>query len=307
VRLRFTERSCLVEILIDNPSLALLGLAYLAGILVALAGWARHPRASLLAIVGFTGLLLLLVMPAIFRFLDLPLLHRSFYRISLALEAIAVAALIAGFALDRRATSSESLAGRRSIADEPRLTGAAQQQQQIPVVKPISKGLCLGSIVFGFGLSALLVGFLLVVFLQGKGRDREIVPLLMFPALLPALVSMIVVCVLIHRMWSSIQHRAVRTSPAAAVGLLFVPLFNLYWVFQAYWGWTKDSNRFAESRKLPVAPMPESLALVVCVLSLCAAIPVFGIFIAFVNCLLMLLFLNSAIDGVNALARVRAA
>gem|GEM_PF-1087327 len=47
----------------------------------------------------------------------------------------------------------------------------------------------------------------------------------------------------LYRIWSILQHGRPRTTPAKAVGLLCVPLFNLYWNFVAFYGLAQDWNR----------------------------------------------------------------
>ena len=47
----------------------------------------------------------------------------------------------------------------------------------------------------------------------------------------------------LYRIWSVLQHGRPRTSPGKAVGLLFVPLFNLYWNFVAFYGLAQDWNQ----------------------------------------------------------------
>ena len=44
-----------------------------------------------------------------------------------------------------------------------------------------------------------------------------------------------------------IQAGGVRTTPGKAVGFLFIPFFNLYWVFTTYVGLAKDWNRVMAS------------------------------------------------------------
>ena len=115
--------------------------------------------------------------------------------------------------------------------------------------------------------------------------------------------------------------RFARATPAKAVGLLLLPVINLYWMFQAYWGWTKDFNRFAHSRYLRVQPMPEEIALLACVMSLVpipAALlfsglpdPRFSIILGWmatmVEMALTAYLFWRACDGINAVARLYAA
>ena len=58
---------------------------------------------------------------------------------------------------------------------------------------------------------------------------------------------MILNYVFLYRAWHILQPGKARTSPGKAVGFLFIPLFNLYWVFVSYPGWAYDWNRIRKS------------------------------------------------------------
>jgi len=77
----------------------------------------------------------------------------------------------------------------------------------------------------------------------------------------------------LHRLWSALQYGRPRTTPGQAVGLLFVPLFNLYWIFVAFYGLAKDYNRITGRFKdLNRAPkLSEGLFLAYCICSVVAA------------------------------------
>lgn len=173
-------------------------------------------------------------------------------------------------------------------------------------MKRLSKAAYFIPTFLGYLISVPAVLFLMAVFAEGRGADREVVPFLMFPAMLPMLMGVIALMVLIYKMWKAIQDGSPRTTPGAAVGLLFIPFFNLYWVFQAYWGWTKDYNRIARERGLSAPRAPEGLALTICFLMLLSGIPLIGLAFAALNQLLLLVFINSAINCVNALIDARA-
>jgi hypothetical protein len=91
---------------------------------------------------------------------------------------------------------------------------------------------------------------------------------------------------------------------------MFIPIFNFYWIFQAWWGWTKDYNRYAADKGLSLPRMPEGVALTVCILICSLAL---FVWVPFLNALVMLVafvlaivFWNAAIDGVNALLAAQA-
>jgi hypothetical protein len=71
----------------------------------------------------------------------------------------------------------------------------------------------------------------------------------------------------IYRAWSCLRAGAPTTTPGKAVGLLFIPLFNLYWMFIAISGLAKDWNRVMSSYEdLQTAPrFNEMMFLLFCI------------------------------------------
>lgn len=53
--------------------------------------------------------------------------------------------------------------------------------------------------------------------------------------------------IILFRAWKVIQAGGARTTPGKAVGLLFIPIFNFYWIFVAYYGWATDWTRIRSS------------------------------------------------------------
>jgi hypothetical protein len=149
----------------------------------------------------------------------------------------------------------------------------------------------------------LVVGICCADTLKERGNSPDQVGQIILLALVPWLVSNLLILVLIYRMWNALQGGVgVRTTPGKAVGLMFVPFFNLYWLFQVVHGWTQDYNSFRRRHQIQGPIMPEGLAQAYCVLSLLQAIPGVGTLILLVNfficCALIWYFCN----GINAIA-----
>ena len=122
----------------------------------------------------------------------------------------------------------------------------------------------------------------------------------------------VTVPLMIYRMWQALQGHRARTKPGHALGFLFLPIYNLYWVFQVYWGWTVDCNRLLASRRLHRLRVPEAigLALPITILGTTLVFAPFVIFKAgiwFLTPLVILLpaFMSRVCDAVNALADTR--
>lgn len=50
-------------------------------------------------------------------------------------------------------------------------------------------------------------------------------------------------CLVLYRSWKALPKSERLLPPAAVVALLFLPIFNFYWVFRAYWGLARTCNR----------------------------------------------------------------
>ena len=165
--------------------------------------------------------------------------------------------------------------------------------------RPISKGFFLGSILGGLGISVVAAIGAIAAFAEW---EEDLGAVLLLLALASLLYGAIVLMVFVYRMWASLPYGSGRTTPGAAVGLMFVPFYNMYWVFQVYLGWCQDYNRMAYAEGAPLPRMPEGLAMTLCIMTLLAAIPYIGMLFSLVNLVLMPIFVAKACDGINALA-----
>ncbi|MBA4383965.1 MAG: hypothetical protein C0410_04460 [Anaerolinea sp.] len=94
-----------------------------------------------------------------------------------------------------------------------------------------------------FGLSFSVIPFLLVTFFA---NSQNWITGLLCVIELPFITSEVLLFILVYKFWQVIQDGAAPTSPGKAVGFMFIPLFNIYWWFVAYWGLSKGQNSFIE-------------------------------------------------------------
>ena len=112
-------------------------------------------------------------------------------------------------------------------------------------------------------------------------------------------------CRLIYFAWRSIQDGHARTTPGNAVGLLFIPVYNIYWNFQALWGFAMDYNAYIKRHGLDLASLPRPLFFALCVCqAVVAVMPVGMIGLVFGVATFVLLIAAAAkmIDAVNGIA-----
>ncbi len=165
--------------------------------------------------------------------------------------------------------------------------------------RPISKGFFLGSVLGGGALGLVSLIGAAIAF---EEWEEELGGFLLILALAAVVYSGIVMMVFVYRMWASLPLWAARTTPGAAIGLMFVPFYNFYWVFQVYLGWTQDYNRMALSENAPLPRMPEGLAMTICIMTVAGAVPYLGMLFSMTNLVLLPIFMVKACDGINALA-----
>ena len=119
----------------------------------------------------------------------------------------------------------------------------------------------------------------------------------------------VVVAVLWYKAWAAIQDRHARTTPGLAVGLCFIPLFNLYWIFHLIYGFAKDYNAFLRRYNLPIEELPEGYFLTVSILTVLSIIlnfiPIVGILYSLMMLVLTAILLNKVCNAVNALVDVQ--
>ncbi len=142
------------------------------------------------------------------------------------------------------------------------LPGRVAPGEPFPAPPPAkaSFGMYLGTFLGGFGLLLLALLFDSAL-LVGLGLLGGYALMLWFS---------ILSYIYLYRAWSMIQPGNVRTSPGKAIGFLFIPFFNIYWVFVAVGGLPREWNRVMSSHpNLSQAPrLSSGLAIAACLVPL---------------------------------------
>ncbi len=103
---------------------------------------------------------------------------------------------------------------------------------------------------------------------------------------------MILQYVLIYKMWGAIQDGQARTTPDKAIGFMFIPFFNYFWIFQIWPGYATDFNNFVDRHRVQTPKLSQGLILAT-------------MFIPLVNVFLAWILIGQICDGVNALPHTR--
>lgn len=115
-------------------------------------------------------------------------------------------------------------------------------------------------------------------------------------------VAIIYPFVLLAKMWGSIQDENARTTPAKAIGFLFIPFFNLYWIFNVWNGFPTDYNNYVARRGLSVPQLSQGIYVVYPILVILTLVPVLGILSAAATLFVLPILAAATCDAVNKLS-----
>jgi len=119
-------------------------------------------------------------------------------------------------------------------------------------------------------------------------KTTEAIPFIPLPFVVWGIFQM----VFVYKMWNAINDGRTKPSPGAALGLLFVPLFSLYWVFVVFPGYASRYNAYAHRHGIQVRPLGAGLFVAALLLG----------WVPLVGLVLWALVLGKVCGAVNALS-----
>ena len=145
-------------------------------------------------------------------------------------------------------------------------------------------------------------GLLIILPIKGKAGPGAT---LSGEVAIPMIYLTVVFCILFYKAWSSIQDGHARTTPGKAIGFLFIPFYDIYWIFQAIAGFAMDYNSFTERHNITVPKLSHGLFIVFCIVSLVEGlvwrVQLIGLPVAIVSFVIGLFVVNSTCKAVNSL------
>ena len=189
--------------------------------------------------------------------------------------------------------------------------------QRVPV-QPVSKAFYFGIYLGGSILGGILMAIAMFAFIGSAAASENgnldstatgVIAgagvLVLLLAIACFLASSIVLFVLYYKMWNAIQDGYARTTPGKAIGFMFIPFFNIYWMFQAIWGYSKDYNEYLRRYSIPTKPLSEGLFLAACIVPWLGMIPLVGWLACIANLIIFIIVVNAICDSINALAYIQ--
>ncbi|MEM7660012.1 MAG: serine/threonine-protein kinase [Bacteroidota bacterium] len=147
-----------------------------------------------------------------------------------------------------------------------------------------------------FGLLFIAIGIIFAMTEEPLNiAERQTFGILLFIAGMFLLLAGIHALRLLHKGWQSVQDRGAYTTPGKAIGFLFIPLFNLYWIFVTFRQLAVEMNQYARDRQIGTGKLvSEGMAISICIFIL----PVINYVGIFINVFLYPNFLRQIRDGV---------
>lgn len=113
--------------------------------------------------------------------------------------------------------------------------------------------------------------------------------LLIIPTLGLAFIAVLVLqLILLYKFWKLVPADEAETTPGKAVGFLFIPFFNIYWSFVAWYDLAKHYDRFEDQSG---SSATSTVALWSLITSLCGWIPYVGFFFSIASLVLSIILL----------------
>jgi len=117
--------------------------------------------------------------------------------------------------------------------------------------------------------------------------------------------SVVFHCLMLHKLWSLIPVQVAETTPAKAVGFIFIPFFSLYWIFVAFYGLAKALNAETRRNSIANATVNENMSLTACILYCGSFVPILGILCGIAACIIWYITLAEMRDAGIALLHRR--
>lgn len=108
--------------------------------------------------------------------------------------------------------------------------------------------------------------------------------------------------VLLYKAWAAIRPVNPRMTPGKAVGFSFIPFYNLYWLFPAFWGLAKDYNSYINKTGAADYRLNEGMFVTYCILVLSMLIPIAGYLTLIPGTIINFMVINQMCNGINHLA-----
>jgi|GEM_PF-4241500 len=113
--------------------------------------------------------------------------------------------------------------------------------------------------------------------------------------------SWILLFIWLYQTWDIIPVKYRSTTPAKAIGFLFIPFFNYYWIFRAIpcLSGSIEKALYAQNPQIKIS-ISKTMGILFCIFSILNAVP----FVSFISPIFLIIWINLANSAKNRLLRL---
>jgi predicted Zn finger-like uncharacterized protein len=164
------------------------------------------------------------------------------------------------------------------IPVKPAAPPPAPIKEEKPQPKAVSKTALPKTVfVYGWAIVRIIAGVLGVLGLMMATRKGTTYSALMKTFAMAdvfLVLGILIELALYYRMWAAIQDNPDSISPIKAIGFLFIPVFNIYWMLNMLTGFAEDYNDFIKRHSINTKELPVTLFIIYAFLSVLTAVVV---------------------------------
>jgi hypothetical protein len=179
-------------------------------------------------------------------------------------------------------------------------------------MKKMNKSIYLGIYQASLGFAIITIsagifaGKMIKQSLQGSGfspsgADSFHAQVVIFAAIQLLLVHIIYQFVILAKMWASIDDGRSGVNPVSAIAFLFIPFFNLYWIFKVWKGFPQAFGDYGERHKLSTSYLGSNAFSLYPIFAILSLIPYLGVIFGVMNFFVFHQIISVTCDAVNKL------
>jgi len=140
--------------------------------------------------------------------------------------------------------------------------------------------------------------------LGGDSSASEALALIALPL---TILGVVFISLLHYKCWASLPERFRFTTPAKAVGYLFIPFYNFYWAFITWPKLSEGVNSWQKSKGMNALPDTQSFALAYAILFVCAwtigflPFPGFSLMLGIGDLAIFIIYYKQVVTSINQL------
>lgn len=157
---------------------------------------------------------------------------------------------------------------------------------------------------FGAFILFLILTIVLAVLTNNSGMEETLSPIFTVVTLLLSIsifawliVHVIFYFLIVYKMWDAIQDGYTEITSGKAIGFMFIPFFNIYWIFKVFAGYPAEYNAYVIRNNINVPQLSSGIFVALPIMVILTSFYIGILGLPFV----MMALINKVCDAINAL------